>query len=238
MGIVRAILALLVLALGAMVGWDLVQGQVRQGRPADMDLPPFAVRAGPVRVVVLGTSLTARATWPDELGARLEACLGREVEVARVAKPGATSAWGVEQIGAVGALRPDVVIVEFAINDGDLLDGLSLARSEAGHAALIQALQGQGAGVLLLATNPVGRLAALKRPLLPAYQDIYPALAARLGAGLFDGEKRWRSANGWREGLVDGVHPDPAVEALLYAEPMAGLIGRAFGAVCGPQADP
>lgn len=238
MGILRTVLALVVVSAGGVILAGVAPDLWRRGPPVDVAMAALRDGAGPVRVAVLGTSLSARATWPDEVGARLAACLGREVEVARVAKPGATSDWGVEQIGAVGALRPDVAIVEFAINDGDLLDGLSLSRSAANHEALVGALQGQGARVLLLTTNPVGWLAGAKRPLLPVYQDIYPTLAARLGVGLFDGERRWRQEKGWREGLVDGVHPDPAVEAQLYAEPMAQLIGRAFGAECGLSPEP
>lgn len=238
MGSLRTILAVLVVSVGGVVLAGVASDLWRQGPPVDVALAPLRVGAGNVKVAVLGTSLSARAIWPEELEARLVACLGRRVEVVRLARPGATSDWGVEQIGAVGALRPDLGIIEFAINDGDLLDGLSLSRSEANHEVLVGVLQGQGAGVLLLTTNPVGRLAAWKRPLLPVYQDIYPALAARLGTGLFDGERRWRQESGWRAGLPDGVHPDPAFEARLYAAPMAQLIARGFGVECGPPPDP
>lgn len=238
MWILRTILAVLVVPAAAVVLGGLAPDLLRQGPPADVALPLLPLREGTVRLAVLGTSLSARATWPDAVEGRLEACLGRGVEVVRLARPGATSGWGVEQIGAVRALRPDLGIIEFAVNDGDVLDGLSLSRSAANHAALVGALRGQGAGVLLLTTNPVGRLAAWKRPLLPVYQDIYPGLAQRSGAGLFDGERRWRQVKGWRAGLTDGVHPDPAVEARLYAAPMAQLIARAFGAECGPSPGP
>lgn len=211
---------------------------LRQRPPVDMALPPIADGGGVLRIAVLGTSLSARASWPGEVERLLEHCLGRGVDMIRLAKPGATSDWGVAQGVEIGAFQPDLVIVEFAINDGDLLDGLSRSRSKANHEALITAVKARGAAVLLVTTNPVGRLATLKRPLLPVYHDIYLSLARAMGTGLFDGERRWRQFPGWRAALPDGVHPDPAVEAQLFAAPMAGLIAWALGAECAPDANP
>lgn len=217
-------------------GWAV--DRYRTGAPADLALPPMPGRGVPVRIVALGTSLTARANWPQEVEQLLDRCLVAGADMTRIARPGATSAWGVAQAGVAAAGQADLVIVEFAINDGDLLDGLSRARSRSNHETLIRALQTQGAAVLLVTTNPVGRLAAVKRPLLPVYQDIYPALAQEFGTGLFDGERRWRQLAGWRNALPDGVHPDPAVEARLFAVPMAAMIGRAMGVACEPPTNP
>lgn len=232
------ILGTLVACIGvwAIGGWAVDRQRARA--PADMALPPIHAGGGAVRIVAFGTSLTARAIWPQEVEGLLDRCLAAGAEITRVARPGANSDWGGTQVGNVVAGRPDLVIVEFAINDSDLLDGLSRGRSRSNHEALIGAFRAQGAAVLLVATNPVGRLAALKRPLLPAYQDLYPALAQDMVTGFFDGELRWRQFAGWRSALPDGVHPDPAVEAQLFAAPIAAMIGRALGADCGPGAKP
>ena len=103
--------------------------------PADLPLAPFDRADAPARIVAFGTSLTAREGWPEALAARLEACLGHPVELIRVARNGAGSDWALGQTGAVIAARPDLVLIEFAVNDADLLDGARLAVSRAKHAA-------------------------------------------------------------------------------------------------------
>lgn len=100
-------------------------------------IPPWdaAARPDPLRITAFGSSLTHRPDWPDRLAARLERCLGttRRVEIARVSAGGAGSAWGQAQVAAVIATRPDLVLIEFAINDADLRNGISLERSRDQH---------------------------------------------------------------------------------------------------------
>ena len=50
---------------------------------------------------------------------------------------GATSAWGLDQVDVVIAKAPDLIVLEFAINDADLGRGLSLAESRDNHRSLI-----------------------------------------------------------------------------------------------------
>lgn len=222
-----------VIAVALMLGAKVAVDTRRNGAPQDIVMPVARTGAGPVRIVVLGTSLSQRAVWPERVQDLLGACLERPVEIVRMARAGASSDWGGAEARKLPALRPDLVIIEFSINDADLVDGLSLRASRDNHAALIgQVVEGGGA-VVLMTTNPVGRLAALKRPFMPAYQDLYPDLARTSGAGFFDGERRWRKRPGWRAALADGVHPDPAVEAEVIAASLAQFLGRAFGRDCG-----
>ena len=222
-----------VIAVALMLGAIVAVDRPRNGAPQDIGMPVARSGAGPVRIVVLGTSLSQRAVWPDPVQGLLGACLDRPVEIVRTARAGASSDWGVAEARKLPALRPDLVIIEFSINDADLVDGLSLGASRDNHAALIRQAAESGAAVVLMTTNPVGRLAALKRPFMPAYQDIYPDLARTSGAGFFDGERRWRKRPGWRAALADGVHPDPAAEAEVIAAPLAQFLGLAFGRDCG-----
>ena len=139
----------------------------------------------PERVVVLGTSLSARSDWPRALEAALTGCLGRPVSVEVVARPGATSAWGLAQVGRVAAMDPEVVIVELAVNDADILDGLRLDRSRAVHDTLLAeiAALAPGARVLLMTMNHARGPRGWARPRLAAYYAFYPRLAKRHGAG-------------------------------------------------------
>ena len=112
-------------------------------RPLAAIAPPLAgtdPAGAPLRIVAFGTSLTAPPGWPEALVAQLETCLGRPVVLTRVAGPGQGTAWALAQTDRVIAARPDLVLIEFAINDADLLDGIGLAASRANHGRLLDAL--------------------------------------------------------------------------------------------------
>ena len=51
----------------------------------------------PVRITVLGTSLSHRETWPVALSAHLEACFGNSVNLELIAQPDTSVVWGREQ---------------------------------------------------------------------------------------------------------------------------------------------
>ena len=212
------------LALLALAAW-LALRTPQPFAPRDLPLPPGPP---PSRVAVLGTSLSARVDWPLALAERLSGCLGRPVEVAVVARPGATSRWGLAQVARVAALDPDIVVVEFAINDADLLDGighgLALGRSVAVHETLLDELAAlaPGARVLLMTTNHARGPRGWMRPRLAAHYAAYPGIARRHGAGLLDLYPRWLArAHRGEEGLVDGLHPDDAAARAVILDPLA-----------------
>lgn len=186
---------------------------------------------GPLRITAFGTSLTGRATWPDVLAATLHACLSREVVVTRVAMAGAGSDWALTQTGRVIGSRPDIVTIEFAINDADLIDGVTLAQSRTRHEQILEALHrgAPGAGILLMTTNPVRGWRGATRPFLAAHYRGYRALAKAADTGLADLWPRWA---GTALGGRDGIHPDPAREAQLAVPVLARMIGARFGTDC------
>lgn len=213
--------------------------------PADRPLPRWddATVPDPLRITAFGTSLTARAIWPDGLQAALAACLGRDVRVSRVAQPGMGSAWAETRIDAVAATRPDLVLVEFAINDADLLDGRSPADSRAAHLRLLAGLRAEipGVRILLMTMNPVrGVPRRIQRPRLAAYDAMLREIAAGgTDTGLADFAPRWRAA--WAApganpaaDLPDGLHPDPQTAAALMVPVLAKMIGRAAGSGACP----
>lgn len=204
--------------------------------PTDIALPVADAPLGDLRIVVFGTSLSARATWPEAVQAKLSACTGHTVTVERIAKPGAGSKWGLSQIAAVLAQKPDLVIMEFAMNDADLIDGLSPGNSRRATRQIVDALRNDDPDLplLLLSTNPVAGLAKLKRPLLPLYYQSYSAVAADSKTGLFDAYHRWMLHDGWQVELPDGVHPDPEAESGLLALPIADIIAAGFDMSCSP----
>jgi acyl-CoA thioesterase I len=210
------------------------------GPPRDLPLPPQAAPADGLRIVAFGTSLTTRANWPDDVLARLRACAGPAIVMIRHARPGAGSDWALTQAATVAGHDPDLVIIEFAINDADRLDGVSVEQSQRQHLDLIRALRERAprAAILLLTTNPVARRARLKRPTLRQYYDTYPMIADRTGAGVVDGYRRWLAVSGWSKDVPDGVHPLPAAESAVLAGPLADAIAAGFSLSCPAAASP
>lgn len=205
------------------------------GPPADRPLPPLPRGAAPLRIVLLGTSLTARPGWPDRLPDALSACLPAVPEVVRMAEPGAGSAWGLAQAGRAAALRPDLVLIEFAVNDADLLDGVSLATAAAQHRALAAALRAGAPDVALglMTMSPAEGPRGWARPRLAAHYAQYRSLAAGLGAGLLDLYPRWMARPPAARGMAaDGLHPDSEVAAAVVLTALVPWVAAAAGAIC------
>lgn len=231
------VLAALLLGLGAALLF-------RQAPPPETPrdriarVPPTAALAAGDRIaaIALGTSLTARALWPERLERALAACGFAAAPVTVMARPGAGSGEGPALVAAVGPGPYHIAFIEFAINDADLWDGVGRAESLANHRLTIRALKARhpDIAVVLVTTNPVAGLQRLKRPRLMAYNDLYVRLAGEEDASLFDGAARWVAAALPRRTLPDGLHPDPEAEAALYTAPLAALVAGIFGHACAP----
>ncbi len=204
--------------------------------PLPASVPPGSPTAAGLRLTVFGTSLSAATPsgtlWPDRLAAALEACHGRSVTLTRVARPGAGSAWALTQIGAVAAGRPDLVLIEFAINDADRRDGVSVATSRAQHVQLLASLSDAlpDAQTVLMAMNPVtGPVQRIVRGRLGRYHAFHPDVAQAHGAGFVDLSRRWRQAMAapdWpTDALPDGLHPRGEIAAAVIVPALIDYLG-------------
>ena len=163
------------------------------------------------RVLILGTSLTAKGRWTDVLAARLSLCHLAGVTVERLAKSGANSVWG------EGALRqrfasgqvPDALVIEFSINDSSLWRGMPLSASYDRHKSMLALAQQAGVPVWLATMSPAFGYKAWERPGQSAYRRGYARLADESGAGLIAMVPDWLSLPiSERNRLIpDGLHP-------------------------------
>lgn len=202
------------------------------------EMPRVGDRAAPVGspaggradigIALFGTSLARRAEWPGRIAGRPSPCGRGVIDVTVWGRPGAGSRHGMAVAGQGFRAHHDVVILEYAINDADLFDGISRAESTANHRSMIAAIRNANpdAAIILMATNPVRGLQWLQRPFLAGYYRDYARLADEMNVSFFDGTARWRIAGTDRRNLPDGLHPDPAAEAALYHDGLLTMITR------------
>ena len=217
-------------------------------RPRRRVLPLFAALAAasipddapaqprPLTIVALGTSLTARGGWPLPLEAALERCLHRPVAVRVVARSGQDSTWGVSALDQVAAQRPDVVLVEFAVNDAALHHWIGFERSRRNMQAILDRLADLNPRprVFVMAMNPVSGLRGALRPSLDRYAAMHRDVAQAAGAGFIDHGPAWRALapDALARAIPDGTHPDPAVAARIM---VPALVRTIAGEACaGP----
>ena len=206
--------------------------------PQDRDLfeaPRALPLERPLRLTVLGTSLTAGAGWPEAVAEALGACLDSPVELTRIARPGAGSDWGLTQVPAVADSRPDLVVIEFAINDADLRDGSFRGKALDRHRRLVEAVRDSAGdpGLVLMTTSPARGPRGWIRPFLAGHYADYRLLAEELDLGLADLHPRWQALPRAERGLDrDGLHPRPEVAREIVLPVLVPLLGRAYGADC------
>jgi len=205
---------------------------VQPSTPRDRVVPLSLPTEGrPLRVTVLGTSLISpsRHRWPDQLAGRLGERLGLPVEVTRVTRSGATSVWGEAQVGVVVAGDPDLVLVELAVNDADVRDGLSIESSVERHEAILRGLRHAhpSRAVVLLTMNPASGPRSWTRPFLSRYYAEYVDLAQRCDVGLVDLYARWLTLPTADRDLVDGLHPTDATASRMIVDPVVDALEEA-----------
>ncbi len=176
----------------------------------------------PVKIVMLGTSLTAGYGLPAGQG--LAAQLGRalaaqdpDVTLVDAGVSGDTSAGGLARLDWALADGGDAVIVELGSNDA--LRGLAPEETERNLAAILERLEARGLPVLLTGMKAPRNLGA---DYAARFDAIYPRLAARYPVQfypfLLEGVAADLALN-----QADGIHPNPDGVARIVAglEPLA-----------------
>ena len=173
-----------------------------------------AAAAEPVRILVLGDSLTAGYGLPPDEGftARLQARLrdrGYDARVFNGGVSGDTSAGGLARLDWALADEPDIAIVELGANDG--LRGLDPAALSANLDAILQRLRAADVRVLLAGMRAPPNLG---RDYEAAFNRVFPALAEKHDVAFYpfflDGVAARPELN-----QPDGIHPNRAGVAVI-----------------------
>lgn len=164
---------------------------------------------GPLRILVLGDSLTAGYGLPvdEAFPVQLEQALrktGRDVNVFNGGVSGDTSAGGLARLDWALTDKPQLVIIELGANDA--LRGLPPEQTKHNLDAIMTRLKQQGVAVLLTGMRAPRNLGS---DYYNKFDQLYPELAAKHGVAFYpfflDGVATVPKLN-----QADGIHPNLA----------------------------
>jgi acyl-CoA thioesterase-1 len=172
-------------------------------------LPTVAVAGEPIRILILGDSLTAgyglqaEEAFPVQLEQALKSA-GHKVIVINAGISGDTSAGGLARLDWALADRPQIVVVELGANDA--LRGLAPTQTRKNLAEIITRLQQEKITVLLTGMRAPRNLGS---DYYNKFDRLYPELAARHRVAFYpfflEGVATVRRYN-----QADGIHPNRA----------------------------
>jgi acyl-CoA thioesterase I len=182
----------------------------------------------PMKVAALGTSLTHNGGWLKPLEHQLSGCLEQSVDVIDFGRNGATSDWGIEILDEVIHAQPDVVLIEFSVNDAAWFKGISLRQSRENVQRIVRTLKKAQPHVkiFLMTMSPSFGPRAWIRPQIDAYHHVYRVLADELGVGYIDNLPTWQNLTKreLRAQIPDGLHPMPEWAGRIVVPAIAGAI--------------
>ena len=173
-----------------------------------------------LHVVVYGTSLTSGGAWPEQMRREVEARYPGQIRLTDTAKSGEHSDWGVSHFQSrVIDEKPDVLFLEFAVNDAVQRFHIPLERSRHNLERMIDRVRAANPNVevVLQTTNPVidrPKGDSGYRPYLYNYFGVVREVAAARGTVLIDQETAWQKVldegrAAYRTLVPDGLHPSP-----------------------------
>lgn len=188
------------------------------------------LKAGkPQTIVTHGTSLTAGGPWVPMLQLWFNSRYKGLVTVVNSGGSGQHSGWGIASVQAkVVDKQPDLVFIEFGINDAHVKFKLTVAQARANLDGIIKAIRaGNPKADIVLQTMNValdvkGKTSGTDRPKLVEFYSNYTACAAEQKLSLLDHHPLWRTlaetdAKTFLTYAPDGLHPNKAgIEAIAW----------------------
>ena len=196
-------------------------------------------------VIAYGTSLTHQGAWTNELGWYFAKQFPDQVTFKNAAQSGKNSEWGLANFEErVLAHRPDLIIIEFSVNDAVTKGDITLEESRANLDKMVQALRQQNpkVDIVLQTMNPAWdapktapKKSASERPNLEAYYEVYRSYAREHSLPLVDHYVTWRALQKndpekFQKAVPDGTHPNNSSSQWLTGGAVKALLKKAQGA--------
>ncbi len=193
-----------------------------------------ALRAGQSQtLVVYGTSLTAGGAWVGQIRAALDQQFPGLCRVENGGQGAMWSGWGVVNLQEqVLRHRPDVVLIEFAINDAYVPYACAVAQARANLGNLIRRILAVNSEceIMLQCMNPPIADHATRRSNWPDYYQMVRDVAQDWEVLLIDHMPAWKAIleRGTAEFLAlapDGIHPSEAGSAAVTTPGILQALG-------------
>ena len=205
------------------------------------------LRAGQKQTIVtLGTSLTGGTwRWVTVMQEWLDADFPGQVTIHNLGVGASASSHppgqgGLDTVKRAAALKPNVVFIEFAVNDAYLPYNISLADSKRNLHTMVDAIlhANPDAEIVVQTTNPVIDMSdtpnrhATNRPRLAEYCQVYRDVARERGLVLIDHYPNWQKLldagrDAFLKRVPDGIHPqEPGYREVVLPELRRFLAGR------------
>ncbi|MDF3059577.1 MAG: hypothetical protein K0R17_3792 [Rariglobus sp.] len=198
-------------------------------------------------VIAYGTSLTHQGAWTGEFGRFFTTQFPDQVTFKNAAQSGKNSKWALANFEErVLAHRPDLVLIEFSINDAVTRGDISLAESKANLDKMVKALRQQNpkVDIVLQTMNPVWdspkKASASERPNLEAYYEVYRSYAREHSLPLVDNYVTWRAMQKddpekFQKVVPDGTHPNNSASQWVTGRAVKELLKKAQAAAISPS---
>ncbi len=190
--------------------------------PVKVGLHQIAQRLGQgesLRVVVYGTSLSAHGAWLPQVKSALAESYPDQIDWINTSGSGKNSDWGLKNLDSrVLIHQPDVVFLEFAINDAVARLHCPVKRAESNLRTMIHRIRKANpeTQIILQTTNPVFQRPkghTGHRPGLEKYYQMVRRVAKETRTLLADQEPVWRqilkeAPTHFPTLVPDGLHPN------------------------------
>lgn len=190
------------------------------------------------KILVYGTSQTANGLWPSRMTALLNATWPGSATLVNRGAGGMASDYGIANLNAqVIAAAPDVVFIEFSINDAVDRFNIPVSQAKANLEAMVTGIQAAlpNCEIILQVMNPViDRPQGHDgwRPHLAYYEQVYRDVAVAHGLMLIDHHAAWQGILDVNEDefayydvVPDGLHPNAAGEEIYLLPVLMEAIG-------------
>lgn len=173
----------------------------------------------PQKIVVYGTSLTAKGPWVSMLNSKLKEKYGDRISLINSGGSGKDSNWGLANLQKkVISNKPNVVFIEFGMNDAVVRFKNSKGKIRSNVSSMISKIKKAlpGCEIILMTMNPAlgipeGHRSA--RTNLDDYYEIYRVLAKKNKLKIIDHFRNWQAFLGkkdmdYKQYIPDGIHPN------------------------------
>ncbi|MCU0785455.1 MAG: right-handed parallel beta-helix repeat-containing protein, partial [Verrucomicrobia bacterium] len=192
----------------------------------------------PQRIVFYGTSLTASGIWTSQMQSAVDSVYPGLVTYINSGGSGKASDWGVTNLQTkVINQTPDVVFIEFSVNDAAVILNVSRAQALANLSTMVNSIRSArpNCEIILQVMNPVDRRDTdtySPRTDLAFYQQDYRNFAATNGLQFIDHMPAFQAlldegSDAYRVFVPDGLHPNAEGFARYLTPVLLQAIGLA-----------